>query len=158
MPFVKSLRDGVLTISDGTTPTANTSTVVLAEGDLSAEETRNVMPILDRGALSDIKSGDQVPIAISFSFKFHGYEVGTGPNPIEALQQRGGASAWVGTRDASTDVYCVDLKWELKGKDGTTEETVTYSDFYWEKLSVKEGDPSMVEASGKAFITAPAIT
>lgn len=155
--YIKSLRDGTLTILDGT-GTPNETEIVVAEGDLSIKETHNVVPILNRGALHEIKVGDEAPVEVSFSMKFHGFQVAdSGVNPYEALTHTGGASGYTSTR-ATTQVVCNDLRFELAGVGGTTEETVTLSDFYVQDIEFTEGDPNMLKVSGKAWVTAPTIS
>lgn len=156
--FIRSLRDAVLKIKDGTTPTANETTIEVAEGDLKVVMSKKVLEILDRGDLHDIKRGDQVPMEVSFSCKFHGFDKATGVGPIEALEQVDDASAWVGTRDATSDVYCVDLEWSLKDVAGSVDQTVTLPDFFPLKIEVSEGDPNMVTVSGKCWATYPTIS
>lgn len=72
--FVRSFRDGLLTLVDGTTPTAVSLIVLDAVGDLKFTLNRQVVEILRRGALEDIKRGDQAPIEWSSTFKFRGVE------------------------------------------------------------------------------------
>lgn len=78
MPFVKSFRDGTLTLSDGA-GTPVTTVVDYAEGDFSAEMTRNVNVLTNRGALLDLKSGDKAPIAVTFSLKLDNLNVLANP-------------------------------------------------------------------------------
>jgi len=160
MAFIKSLRDAVLTVIDGTTPTPNEVEVLVASGDLSIRETREYKEILDRGTLHQLKSGDEVPMDISFSARFHGYQVAdSGENAIEAIMGRGGASGYTSTLDATTNVYTTNLRWDLKDKDASTEETVTLSHFYPTSLEVSEGDDANTyTVTGRAFVTAPTIT
>lgn len=73
--IVKNKRDGVLTIKDGTSPTAKTFTVNFSEGDLRIVPHSNSRPILIRdnqGARSHYKKGDEFEAegTVSFSFKY----------------------------------------------------------------------------------------
>lgn len=155
--FVRSFRDGVLTIRDGT-GTPNEAEVVVAEGDLTIKLGKEHLEIKDRGNLHEIKKGDEIPMEVSFSAKFHGFDKPTGVGPYEALTKTNDASAWVGTRDATSDVYTVDLRFELKGVDGSVDETVDIPDFYWSSIEFTEGDPSMLSVAGKSWATEPTIS
>lgn len=154
--YIKSFRDGVLSVVDGTA-TPIVTVCLVAEGDLKIKETSNVVGVLDRGTLHEIKVGDEAPIEVSFGIKMTGYQVGS-VTALEAIKKTGAAAAFVSTRAATTQVYTVDLKFEVKGVNGSTEETITVSDFYWESCEMSEGDPNMFSVSGKAWSTAVVVT
>ena len=50
--IVRNLRDGELVIKDGTTPTPQSLTVLLDEGDLTWTERAHTIEIKDRGAIA----------------------------------------------------------------------------------------------------------
>ena len=56
--IARSLRDGELVIKDGTTPTAQSLTLLLDEGDLAWTERANTIEVKDR------KSGEREDIAL----------------------------------------------------------------------------------------------
>ena len=155
--FVRSLRDAVLKIKDGTGTPLET-TVEVAEGDLKITMGKNVLELMDRGALHEIKKGDEVPMEWSFSAKFHGFVKPSSVGVLEALFQKDGASAWVSTRDATSDVYTVDIEFQLKDKDASVDETITLPDCFVLKGDMIEGDPNTVAVSGRSWATYPTIS
>jgi hypothetical protein len=157
----KNLRDAVLKIKDGTTPTALEIEVVLDEGDLSADETLNTMNILDRGSLDHMRPGDEEPVKVTFTTKFVEYRQQAGapdPTPYEALKKIGGAASWVSTNQCG-EVYCVDLEFTIASPtSGEVDEVITFPDFHPNTISFKEGDEyNTLAVDGEAFVTAPTI-
>lgn len=70
MAVPRTLREGQLTINDGTTPTPQSVVVTLDEGDLSWTNNNETKMILDRGEYAGTRRGNFVPVNISFSAKW----------------------------------------------------------------------------------------
>jgi len=161
----KNLRDGVLTVTDG----ASASVVVyLDEGDLSFTRTSEFVQVLDRGALSHTRKGNEVPVPVSFSVKFVGFQqdVGGAISLYEALTQTGGASGWTsdsedGQGNAFDGVYSVILTFVINdGKaSAAAQDTLAFAMFHTESIDFSEGDDyDTLSVSGFAFETTPTIS
>ena len=95
---VRNFRDGILTIVDGTTPTANELEVVLDQGDVSYSEVTNVNTILDRGVIYSFREADEQPIEVTFSFMLTGMTGADASVEVrDALKHQGNASTWTNT-------------------------------------------------------------
>lgn len=70
--ITRNLRDGELTIKDGTTPTAKSLTLVLDEGDLAWTVRQRTIEVKDRGSISagHTRRGDEESVQLSFSAKW----------------------------------------------------------------------------------------
>lgn len=153
---VRSLRDGVLKLQDGT-GTPNEITVALEDGGISYTETNNVDVIMDRGVLDHVRQGDEAPVEISVSLKFQSFIADAAPTVYEALTQTGDASSWASTRSGE-DVYTLNWIFEIQDTSNATNETLTFSDVWPESIDFAEGTPfNTLEVSGRALITAPSI-
>jgi len=157
---VRNLRDGELQISDGG---ANSITLVLDEGNLSFEETRNVINVLDRGVLDHRRAGDEAPISVSFSLKYEYLLADTGDTAEaisvrEALTQSGAASSWAST-DSTGRPFSTRLTFWVKNPDTAgKDEKIVFEKFHPTSIRVAEGDPTMIEVTGEDFETIPTIT
>lgn len=166
---VKNFRDDILHISDDSgTGGGNTITLVLEEGDLTYTESNEFSQILDRGVLSHVRAGNEVPVTFSFSVQFVGFQDDASSGAIsayEALTLTGGASGWTSSaQDADGSAYdgvnAVVLDFVIN--DGTAspsaQDTLTFDPTFIESIEFSEGDPSMLSVSGFAFVTAPTIS
>ena len=155
------LKDAVFTIKDGT-GTAKTCTVVVGDGNIQFDESVNYQYLLDRGILDEVRLGDQVPVNVSFAFRWKyvvpatGHSGGEVVTPQDALRKRGAASTWVSSDKDTCKPYAVDLSVVLTAPCAGRTKTITLADFRCEKLSydIKAGS---ISASGKCNITAPTI-
>jgi len=152
------LKKCVLTIQDGT-GTPNTLNVSLGSGNLTWTERRNMDYILSQGALDTVREGDEVPIDVSFDFKWDYVTATTVPSvavtPYEALTNTGGASAWLSsdTADACAP-YAVNLIFVHTPTPSTCGdiETYTLSNFRYEEISF-DASAGTVSCRGKCKIT-----
>jgi hypothetical protein len=106
------LKDATVKIKDN--GGSNEITVTVGEGNLTFSEKRNMDYILDRGTLDEVREGDEVPIDVSFDFKWD-YISGTSstggaPSVEEALKKIGNASSWVSTDSDLCRPYSVDIE------------------------------------------------
>ena len=157
MVFHKSYRDGVLKLSDGTgSPVVTTLSVV--EGDLNIRMSQTVETILSRGALHEFKLGDEVPMEFSFTIKLDSLVAATAVTAFEVFTNSNGASAQTTTR-AATNVFCIDMIWELLDESGSVEETLTIPDCCFTSFDFREGMPySTYAVSGKSLALLPTIS
>lgn len=164
---VRNLRNDILIIQDGTTPTPNQLEILGAEGDLTFTEVDNTNMIMSRGVIVGRTQGDQEGMSVSFSFKFEqwSYENGQGTDPVtygispvDALKQRGGAAAWVST--AACGPYSVDLVLKIAnvcGGSGT--EVLTFEKFHADSVDFSEGDEfNTISVTGTCIAISPVRT
>jgi len=161
--LVKSLRDGLLKILDGT-GTPNEVELVCDEGNLAFTVVpggKEVKQILDRGALSHLRYGDEKPIPVSFDLKFKEFIsiAGTTPKTVyEALMKVGRCSTWTSVIADGGGVYGVKLEFNIDTPvSGAVSERVIFNKFVPESVDFKEGDPNTLSVKGFDFETAPEI-
>lgn len=172
--ITKNLRDGVITLRDGTTPTPNELELVLDEGDLSFTRTRNKITVRDRGRLSHRRTGDEQEVEVSFSAKYtRGYgdtdPASTQPTLADALQGVRSAATWVSTEDTAagalpmagptgSELFSVDLEFVINDPTGGKSETITFLGFHADTIAFSEGDEyNTISVSGTALMTEPSI-
>lgn len=157
----KDLSDGTIKLEDGTTPTANSLTVAIEDGDLNYTIARPKYNILDRGSLSHQRLADEVPVSGSFSFIWVQSIKATGdsaPEIMEVMQFSGAAAAWVTTNTDRGNVKTLSLKFEVVNPDSTLDdERITFSRVHFTNLKFSEGRPNKVSCDFEAFQTAPAV-
>lgn len=137
----RSLRDGEIKVQDGTTPTANSFTVVLEDGDLSWRAIPEpAVVIKDRQVLSHWRKGEEQPMEVSFTAIFQSLSYHAATTLHDALTQTDGASGWASTK-SDTDVYTLDLVFTVSDPAGATPEILTFPDCANFQIEFAEGDP-----------------
>jgi hypothetical protein len=159
---VKDLSDAVIKIQDGTTPTANSITIAVEEGNLNFEWKRPVQNILDRGSLSQMRYADQEPVTGSFSVHFIQMlkqSVDSDPEIQEVMNWSGAASSWVSTNTDYSGVKTHTLLFEITNPDSSLQsERITFSKVTFSDFKFEEGRPDKFSCSFQAFTTAPTFT
>lgn len=168
---------------DGTTTWQLTFTPAIATGSVPADDdvitflpqrvtarvgsgtidwTESDEPIfdLDRGFLADVRSGDEQPMQVNFSFVFDWLRASSG-DPItiyEALHRIGGAAGWHSASDDPCQPYCVEVFIEDIPPCGSEQaEVMIFPQFY--KTSVNPTfEDALVSISGQCNATRPTIT
>lgn len=133
------MKNAVVTIADGTTPTPNSVTIKFGEGNLSYTEARTMEYTLDRGVLDEVREGDEVPMDVSFDGVWEYITGGTGTGAVatieDALKKVGAAASWVSTDTDACRPYAVDLVITYTPTcGGATSETITLPDFRYESI------------------------
>jgi len=160
----KNMRDGILKLLDGTSPTPKEFEFIFEEGDLEFTEVQNVTNILDRGKLSHFREGDDEPVGISFTLKYVELLSQTsdpGPSFREALKHIGKASSWTSTSaDSCTDIITNTLQFDVKSPcPGEESERMTFRKFYHTNLNFSEGDEfNTVAVEGVAYVKEADVT
>lgn len=130
--------------------------VKVGEGNLSFVEKRAVVYTLDRGALDEVKLGDEEPVEVSLDFTWVWLYAASGEAVTieDALKNRNGASAWVSSDSDTCRPYALDLVIENVPpcSDGTKAEVITLADFRYEQLS-HDAKAGAVAMTGKCNIT-----
>lgn len=155
---VKTSRDGVLTLEDAATPTANTFTLALDAGDTSISRKKNVVQIKDRGVFDHFRKGEDEVVTLSFSGFYTGL-YGSAETLYAALFQEDQASAWVSTTDGDSDVFTVDLKLTITDVDGSSTEEIKCVNFAVTEFKLDEAmDGNKVTITGICSATDLTIT
>lgn len=159
MGKTRNLRDGVITIKDGA-GTPNSLTVALDMGDLTFDEKRNYIQVLDRGVLDHVRAGDEEAVTLSFSAKINRFGVASGsPTIRDALTKQGGAAGWTSV-GSTHEPYCSTIVFQINdpASGGTDHEVLTFAKFFVESIKYSEGDEyNTVEVSGFSFATKPTV-
>ncbi len=156
---VIDLKDAVITIRDGG---SNSVEVKIGEGNLTYSEKRNMQYILDRGALDEVREGDEVPVDVNMNFTWEYLRAASGsgtPTIEEALKNIGEASDWVSSDADACRPYAVDIQVLYKPSPVSCgdQETILLSDFRWEDLSHDLRGGS-VAVTGKCNVTQATVT
>jgi len=133
------LKNALIKLKDGTTPTANELTIKIGEGNLVWTEARNIDYTLNRGLLNEVREGDQVPVeaTLDIVWEFLTNVVSTGgiPTPEDFLKQRGNASGYISTDIDICRPFAVDIELTYAPPcGGFLSEIITLNDFRWESF------------------------
>lgn len=133
--------------------------VKIGTGTLSFSEKRNMEYTLDRGVISEVREGDEVPMDVKMDFVWE-YLKGTGsvPSVEDALKKRGAAASW---RSSDTDAcrpYAVNVViMYVPDCGGGDQEEIILPDFRYESLD-HDARGGAVACSGKCNATEPLVT
>lgn len=160
--LTRNLRDGQLTVNDGT-GTPKSVTLILDEGNLRWTETDNTIEVKDRGALDHTRPGDQNSCEMSFTTKWTqllqgSLSAGDGYVLYEMVNDSGGS--FIST-SAAGEQYTLEYVFVVNSPDGVTAkgEIITFNKVYKKTLVCGEGNEyNTVEFSGVDFETKPVIT
>lgn len=162
--ITRNLRDGELVIRDAATPTPNSLTVVLDEGDLSWTVRSSTIEVLDRGSISagHTRPGDDESTVLSFTARWTQL-IGHAASPADPLQLYEFLMFLSGTDAVSTspagEQNTLQFEFTVLDPAGVASEKITFSRVYRESLSLSEGDASnLIAFSGRSFETSPAVT
>lgn len=161
--IVRNLRDGELVIKDGTTPTAQSLTLLLDEGDLNWSQRTNTIEIKDRGSIADghTRPGDDESISLSFTTKWTQL-IGKSADAADPLQLYEMLMFASGSDVVSTsgNGQQETLRFEFTVTDpaGQASEKIVFEKVYRESLSMSEGDDfNVIAFRGRDFETIPTI-
>lgn len=156
---VRSYRDGSITLKDGA-GTPKTCVAPCMKGDLKWDITNDYKVVSCRGVPTGWVKGDKVPCKFSFS----GYmaqlaqkTVASGdPTTLyEMLTNR--SSYFTSTISGSGDVFALDLVFTIASPAGTSDETVTFEDCVFTKISCSEADENMIQVEGMCLAEMPTV-
>lgn len=83
------------------------------EGTVNYDEKVNRVYVMDRGLLSEVRNGDEVPMDVKFSAIWDFVQASSGsgtPTVEDVLKNRGEAAAWVTTDEDTCRPYCIDVE------------------------------------------------
>ena len=129
----RSIRDGILTIKDGG---SETLTVRIGEGNFTWNDRRNVDYTRDRGAIAEVRLGDDEATEVSFDFIWDWISASAGGSVTIVEAIKGTASAWVSAGD-TCEPWAVDLELQISPDNCTSsmDETITFNEFRWETIN-----------------------
>lgn len=154
------LKNATIKIKDGTTPTPNELEITIGEGNLTYNEKINIIYTKNRGALDEVREGDEEPLEVNFDFVWEFLKANTGDDPSveDVLKKRGEASGWVSTDADACRPYAVDIEILYTPPcGGAYLEKIVFPDFRPEQLNHDLRNAS-VSVSGKCNVTEPTIT
>lgn len=162
--LVRNLRDGVLVIKDGTSPTAKSLTVVLDEGDLSWVERQQTIEVKDRGSIvqGHTRKGDEESVRISFSAKWTqllGKSASSGdPYQLyEFLTHHSGLS--LVSTSGNGQQKTLELEFTVVDPTGAASEKIVFHKVYRENLTMSEGnEANTISFTGRDFEPAPTVS
>lgn len=129
------------------------TTIKLGEGTVSWTERKNREYLLDRGVIDTVRNGDQVPVDVSFQFRWVFLKSSDAtPSIKEALTQTGAAADWTSSATDTCEPYAVDIVIvHTPICDSDVIERITLPDFRYEEIAhdVKAGTLSV---SGKCNV------
>jgi hypothetical protein len=130
-------------------------TVSIGEGDLTWNESREMLYDLDRDQLDTVRLGAETPLEIdlAFTFEYVTTESGQAITPVDAIKQTGEASEWVSSATDQCEPYAVDIYVVHCVPCGTDQDQdFLFQDFRWESLDYSIQDAS-IAVSGRCNVT-----
>lgn len=152
----KMPRDGTVTLSDGSTPTAVELTLTYERGDFSFEKPLPEEVIFrDRGTIVGVGHGDEAPITFSFSVDFRQFTNATAGSIIDFIDFANAYSTntSVGANGfGRAETNLVDLAFTVEGSDhgDDTDHTATFSTCQL-SYSVSEDKPYVINVTGTCY-------
>lgn len=160
-PTIIDLKNCLVKLVDGTTPTAKSLTLIMDEGTLTFEVGQNIEYKKDRGKLSGTRKGDEEPMKVSFQGRFSKLLTDTVGgetilSPFEFLTQEGQASTNVTVGNAC-EPYAVDIVVEITSPCGTVADEVdTFPEFRMESFGGNYKDGT-ISVSGRCNAEFPTV-
>lgn len=162
--IARNLRHGELTIRDGTTPTPQSLTLLLDEGDLTWIERTHTIEVKDRGSIADghLRKGNEEPVLLSFTAKWTQLigKSASGGDPLqiyEFLMFVSGANV-VSTSSAG-EQDTLQFEFTISDPAGVAGEKVTFAKVYRESLTMSERDDfNLIAFKGRDFENSPTIS
>jgi len=156
--MIRTKRNGTIKIQDKNGAEVQ---AYFEKGDLKFDITDSPIEVLDRGALSDVVSGDDEPVKGSFSTDFVQFlKQATEVNPTiyEALTRTGAASSWVSTL-VSGCRYAVKIIFEIEAPSCSAgqAERITFQYAYFTKIAFEEDDTDKISFEFSDLETKPLI-
>lgn len=161
-PIVRTKRDGIITITDGT----RTYVVAYEPGNFSVDfPLEEVLNFLDRGVIGttpSLRLGDDKPMTGAFSSYLRDIMDTAGSPTYTTLMDlavvptgRYVASNWTSTLGSSSDVKTWTIQFTIDGTfAGESDKTMSLT-FVVLRAKMSEGDPDMVEISFTSYQVRP---
>jgi len=134
------LKNAVVKLLDGTGTPVELE-IKLGEGNLTWTEARNVEYTLNRGALDEVRLGDEIPMAVSLDATWEyitgGDATAAVGTPVDFMKKIGAYSGNVSTDADSCRPYAIDIEVEYTpacSGVATPNERIILADFRWESI------------------------
>lgn len=156
---IKSRCDGLIILSDGTSPTPLSYTVALEAGDLSVTPMRfTYTDLFDRCEIVGSRKTGVEPGSISFSVHMRQFTGGTDGSIIDFIEGTGAYSARVSTDAGEYEGNVLQVAYTAEGTNfgDSADHTITFGKcrLFW---SFAEGEPNTINIEG-TVLAAPTIT
>lgn len=163
----KVLRDGKITLIDGTTPTAVELEVAYEDGNFSydAPNDQSSLVVFDRGSLSAVRKDQDQFITFTFSANMRqftdGAEAGSIIDFVEKLGFYSGNTS-TGSGTPYIEQYCINVQFDVEGTDhgDDADHQATFAKCIPDSYSFAEGGPNSFTLSftcyGGVTYTGPA--
>ena len=152
--FTPAIAAGVVTTAVATALPQRIE-VSIGEGDLTWNESREMLYDLDRDLLDTVRLGAETPLEIdlAFTFEYVTTESGQAITPVDAIKRIGEATEWVSSSSDACEPYCVDIYVVHCVPCGTDQDQdFLFQDFRWESLDYSIQDAS-IAVSGRCNVT-----
>ena len=152
----KNLRDGSITLSDGT-GTPITITVQYENGDFSIsglrQGTTDVNKYLDRGVFFSARKVNQTFPTFSFSSILTDLSDASEKCLVDACLKTGAFASGVSTLGANADVWAIKTVFTIEGTDhgDTGDHVLRLNDCVITDVGISEGDPDNFSISGEVL-------
>lgn len=116
-----------------------TLTIKIGTGNVTYDEQRQMQYTLDRGSLSTVREGDDVPMPVVLDFIWEfitAASADTTPTIEDAFKQRGLAASWTTSSIDVCEPYAIDIEIEhVPPCNNQQVERLLFPDFRWESLN-----------------------
>lgn len=157
---VKNFTMTAITLVDGTTPTAESLVVALAQGDLQLEGLEEVLREVSkyetRGVFNSAAYTNKKYPTGSFSVKLSQFTDATNGTFLDFLRRTGAFSSNVSTLGTGTGLpYTIDLDIDIEGTDygDAADHGLLATDVHFNAIGFAEGDPDIINASFEVWGT-----
>lgn len=150
----KNFRDGTITISDGTTPTPLSLTVIYEAGDFSIDNVMQsqteVETYLDRGSFHNVRKTNFAPATFTFTATMTDLSDATDKLLWDAVNKTGAFA--LGVSKGDTDVWLTQVLFTVEGTDfgDSADHTLTLDKCHL-TISFAEGSPNTFTINGTCF-------
>ncbi len=161
--IARNLRDGELVIRDGTTPTPQSLTVLLDEGDLTWTQRNHTIEVKDRGSIAagHTRPGDDESVSLSFTAKWTQLigKSASGGDPLQLYELLMFVSGMGAVSTSPTgEQETLEIEFTVVDPAGVAGETITFAKVYRESLTMSEGqDFNQISFTGRDFEVAPSV-
>lgn len=151
IPFaLVDLKDGTVTVNSG----SSSLSINVGEGDMRFTEAREIEYRRNRGALSEVKEGDEVPVELTLDLEWTYLDGSSGSETPESIIT--GRDGQTSSDSDTCAPYAVDIVVELDPSTVkaacTGYKKLTFTDFRYESMDYSLSD-ARISVTGKCNIT-----
>lgn len=137
------LRNATIYLLDGSS-TPKYIEIIVGEGNLNYNESRNFELVKSRGKLDTVREGDEEGVDVTFTFIWE-FITGSGDTEItieDALKNRGNADDWISTSPDENAPFCLNIQIAyIPPCSSVDREYITFTEFHYQTLghSLRDG-------------------